>query len=453
LLPGEQSSQVEQLLEGLRPKHPSLAGQGVISHRPLGGDPDGISGGAWNGSRRVYRTSVAAQNSSAAWADSSVLIGLAVVAGIAVTIDRAVFSEETQTARPDLQRILDGLVTAPSRITPGVTAYVSGPHGTWTGAAGVANVKSSEPMRPDARMRLESGGKLWTATLVLRLAQQHKLSLDDTVEHWLPNLLPYGSRVNLRQLLNHTSGMIDSNNIIQHPDLYLHQIKDQALRAKIIAVVKKSQKDPGYEFSRRLWVQFAGAIPLLLPPGSAYHYSNIGYIVAGLVAERAGGQALPALFDREIISPLRLASAAYDPHSRISGPHAHGYQVAANGKLTDATTWTNGLGANGGIVSDAADEARFLTALMQGKLLKPEQLAALKKPSNHSNYGLGTGIVKSGCAGTAYGHNGGGAGFETNVFISGNGNRVAVLLLNGRTIDNSGDGIAYKAMNKLYCAA
>ena len=84
-------------------------------------------------------------------------------------------------------------MSGPKRIAPGVTAYVSGPHGTWVGSAGIANVKTGEPMRPAARMRLESVGKLWTATLMLRLVQERKLSLDDTVAHWLPGLLPYGT--------------------------------------------------------------------------------------------------------------------------------------------------------------------------------------------------------------------------------------------------------------------
>jgi D-alanyl-D-alanine carboxypeptidase len=356
-------------------------------------------------------------------------------------------------SNPQFQQVLDGLVSGRNPIAPGVTAYVSGPHGTWTGAAGVSNARTGERMRADARMRLESVSKLWTATLILRLAQQHRLSLDDTVERWLPGLLPAGRRITMRQLLNHTSGLIDNNDISQHPELYLGQINDRALRAKIAAIRERVAKDPGYEFSPRLWVEVAAALPLLLPPGTYYHYSNIGYIVAGLVAERAGKQRLPSLFRTQIIAPLHLTSAAYDPHSRISGAHARGYKVGANGKLTDTTTWTGGLGANGGIVSDAADEGRFLVALMRGALLRPVQLAALKRPSAFRNYGLGTGIDKSGCAGTAFGHNGGGDGFETNVFVSGNGDRVAVLLFNGRTADNSGDAIAFKAMNKLYCAA
>ncbi len=135
--------------------------------------------------------------------------------------DRAV------VANPQFQRVLNRLVSGRSPIAPGVTAYVSGPHGTWAGAAGVANVKTGEPMRPDARMRLESVSKLWTATLILRLAQQHRLSLDDTVERWLPGLLPAGHRITLRQLLNHTSGLIDTNDINQHPTRYLGQIKDR----------------------------------------------------------------------------------------------------------------------------------------------------------------------------------------------------------------------------------
>lgn len=90
------------------------------------------------------------------------------------------------SARPDLQRVLDGLVRGPHRVAPGATAYVVGPHGTWSGAAGVAVAATGVRMRPGARMRLESVSKLWTATLLLQLVARHRLSLDDTVEHWLP---------------------------------------------------------------------------------------------------------------------------------------------------------------------------------------------------------------------------------------------------------------------------
>jgi D-alanyl-D-alanine carboxypeptidase len=88
-------------------------------------------------------------------------------------------------ARPDLQRVLVELTSGSGRIAPGATAYVSGPHGTWSGAAGVADAATGQPMPVDARMQLESVSKIWTAVLVLQLAEQGRLGLDDTVARWL----------------------------------------------------------------------------------------------------------------------------------------------------------------------------------------------------------------------------------------------------------------------------
>ena len=69
-------------------------------------------------------------------------------------------------------------------------------------------------MKPDARMRLESVSKIWTAAVVLRLAQNGLLRPGDTVERWLPGLLPYGNRITIAQLLTHTSGLIDNNDMV-----------------------------------------------------------------------------------------------------------------------------------------------------------------------------------------------------------------------------------------------
>ena len=353
----------------------------------------------------------------------------------------------------ELQEILDDLVTGPSRIAPGATAYVAGPHGVWTGSAGVADARTGEPMKPAERMRLESVSKAWTAALVLRLAADGRLRLDDTVDRWLPGLLPYGDEITIRELLDHTSGMVDSNDIVRDPQRYLGEIDDPALEAEVDAVVRRLSTDPAYEFSPRLWVEVAAAVGLLAEPGTGFHYSNIGYIVAGLVAERAGGADLATLFQREIIGPLDLTSAAYDPGADIDEGHALGYRVEEDGRLMDTTRWTGGLGANGGIVSNAADEGRFLQALMRGELLGPEELEALETASPFSNYGLGIGINHTVCSDPAYGHNGGGDGFTSSVYVSPDGDRVAVLLLNGRPVGGVGDTTAFNAMRRLFCAA
>ena len=83
-----------------------------------------------------------------------VVLGLLGAAGIAVGANRAYFAAP-ETRSEFMQAILDDVVTGPNRLSPGATAYVSGPHGTWVGSAGVANVKAAEPMPSDARMRIE----------------------------------------------------------------------------------------------------------------------------------------------------------------------------------------------------------------------------------------------------------------------------------------------------------
>ncbi len=359
--------------------------------------------------------------------------------------------------RPELQSVLDRMVTGPSMVAPGATAYVAGPHGTWSGAAGLADIQTFERMRPDARMRLESVSKLWTATLVLQLAGEGRLKLDDTVDRWLPGMLPYGDRFTIHELLNHTSGLVDNNDIAHDPLHAIGLVKDVTLRTQLEKLYARYSNDPNTTFSPLVWIRFAAALPLLAEPGTQYHYSNIGYEILGLIATRAGGKPLGTLYADRIAKPLGLKSVAYDPQGDIAGPHAVGYSIDAKGKPVAATGWsTGGIGAEGGIVASARDEARFLVALMQGKLLKPAQLAAMKTVAPAATaglYGLGTGVDQSGCAGTAYGHNGGGAGFASSVFVSGDGSRVAVLLLNGRAAGNPRDADVYAAMNKLYCKA
>jgi D-alanyl-D-alanine carboxypeptidase len=362
-----------------------------------------------------------------------------------------------QGQRPELQGVLDGLVSGPSMAGPGATAYVAGPHGTWNGAAGLANVRTGERMQPDARMRLESVSKLWTATLILQLVGEGRLRLDDTVEQRLPGLLPYGDRITIRELLNHTSGLVDNNDITRDPASYIKLVKDPALRTQLISISRRIQADPGTTFSPLMWIRLAAWIPLLSDPNTQYHYSNIGYEILGLIAARTSGEPLAALYRDRIAKPLGLNSVAYDPQGDIAGPHPVGYRVDAKGKPVAATAWgTGGVGAEGGIVASAQDEARFLVALMQGKLLKPTQLSAMKTVAPAAAgglYGFGTGVDPSGCAGTAYGHNGAGAAFSTSVFVSGDGKRVAVLLLNGRSADGSSDVAVHAAMNELYCKA
>jgi D-alanyl-D-alanine carboxypeptidase len=370
------------------------------------------------------------------------VLGLVAAAAVGVVVDRTAGSKETPATRAGPQRILDGLVTGPDRIAPGVTAYVVGPHGVWLGSAGVANPQTGEPMRPDARMRLDSVSKWWATAVVLQLAQEGRLRLGDTVQRWLPGLLPYGNRITIGQLLTDSSGLIDDNDIFRSPSAYLGRVKDAKLRAQLAALGARLRADPAIEASPLWLIRLAAWQPLLFAPGSRYHHSNIGWNIVGLVAARVAGKPLPLLYRERIFQPLGLEHSAYDPQGPIAGPHAQGYRIAADGILTDTTAQAPFKGADGAIVSNAADTATFLTGLLGGRLVDRQRLVAL--------WGSG---AESGCARGAYDGSGAGDAYKTNVLVNGDGSRVAVLLLNGRTANGSGDETAAAAALGLYCAA
>lgn len=309
-------------------------------------------------------------------------------------------------------------------------------------------------MRVDARMRLESVSKIYTATLILQLAQARKLRVSDTVAKWLPGLLPYGAQMTIRQLLTMTSGLIDNNDFTNATDsarsTYLGRVKDAKLRTRLLAISERVAKNPAAEVSELWWVRWAAWQPLQFKPGWGYHYSNIGYDVLGLIAARAGGKPLAALYRERIFEPLGLRATAYDPQGPITGPHARGYGVEPDGSQIEASDWHWGVGAEGGIVSNAKDTAAFLTGLMQGKLLDRKQLVAMEG----DNRWLGG--QATGCADQAYGWSGGGSGYKTDVWVADGGNRVAVLLLNARhwdTAQPAADQAAHDALAKLYCGA
>jgi D-alanyl-D-alanine carboxypeptidase len=374
---------------------------------------------------------------------------LAALAAAVATV--AASSREEPKAVDARQLILDRLVSGTDRAAPGVTAYVQGPRGSWSGAAGLADAAAREPMTTGARLRLESVSKLWTAVAVLRLVADGRLALDQTVEQWLPGLLPQGERTSVRHLLDHTSGLINNDDIALDPQGFLARVEDRALRQRLTRALRRLEADREYEFPVELAIRFAAAVPPVFEPGSRFHYSNIGYHVAGRIAERASGRRFQELVEATIVRPLRLSSARYDPRSRITGPHARGYTILENGRAVDSTGVVADLGANGGVVSNARDEARFLVALMSGRLLPPRELAELKRP-NEADYALGTGVTGT-CVGRAYSHSGGGAGYSTSVLVSADGRRVAVVLANGRRADGSGDDEVAAAVNALFCGA
>jgi D-alanyl-D-alanine carboxypeptidase len=377
----------------------------------------------------------------------AVAAAVAGICGFVTVWGPDLFSSSAQPRRPDLQRELDQLVTGSFRVAPGAVAYIAGPRGVWIGSSGWADVATGTPMRQDTRSRLGSVSKLWTAVVVLKLAEHKKLRLDDTVARWLPGLFPYGNRITIQELLNHTSGMIDDNDIEARPNYWLAKIHNPKLRGQLLALSAALAKNPSTTISPLFEMRVAAALPLLFTPGTQFHYSNIGYKTAAAVAEKAAGAPLDTLYHRFIIDPLKLRSAGYDATATVTGKHAVGYIVQQHGKLTDATHLDIGsVAASGGVVTNARDEATFLTSLMQDKILSHPLVAQLQAN------GFGTGVTTM-CGQTAYTHGGATLAYMAEVAVNRSGSRVAVLLVNGRTYNSWGDNTTEQALQQLFCAA
>jgi D-alanyl-D-alanine carboxypeptidase len=316
----------------------------------------------------------------------------------------------------ELRRLLDRIVAAGA---PGAAARVRQDHTVTQAASGVADLGSGRRMRPGLNYRVGSLTKPFVATVVLQLVAEGKLSLSDTVERWLPGILPYGDQVSIRQLLNHTSGIPDN---ALEPLVILYTVPGGRARA----------------WTPRELVALIADQPLLFPPGTAWSYSNTGYVLAGMIVEAATGHKLAQELTRRIIRPLGLRDTAF-PVNRptIPGPNPRGYSlplVDEAGPLLDFTVYNPSLAwGAGNLISDLADLERFFRALLGGRLLPARLLAEMTTPVDTGQpgfgYGLGLAVLQT-PSGRLIGHDGAIPGFLSNVWNTPDGRRQAGVMIN-----------------------
>jgi D-alanyl-D-alanine carboxypeptidase len=319
----------------------------------------------------------------------------------------------------ELRRLLDQIVAAGA---PGAAALVRHEHGVQQAASGLADLRIGRPMRPGLTYRVASVTKPFVATVVLQLVAEGRLPLSDTVERWLPGILPYGDQVSIRQLLNHTSGVPE---YLLVPLLALYESRQGRFRSwtpqELVALVADQ--------------------PPLFPPGATYSYSNTNYVLAGLIVEAATGRTLRQELTGRIIRPLRLHDTFF-PVNRpdIPGRNAHGYSLplsdqgpVLDGPLLDFTVYNPSLAwAAGNLVSDLGDLTRFFRALLGGRLLSPGLLAEMTTTvpiGLGAGYGLGLLVLQTPC-GRLIGHDGGIPGFITIMLSTQNGRRQFGVMVN-----------------------
>ena len=324
------------------------------------------------------------------------------------------FLSACRRAVPGQERELQSLLqTLRDQVAaPGALLGVRTAEGFRAVASGHADRAEGRRMAPDAPYFLGSITKTYTAVTVLRLAEERRLSLDDTLDCFLPSF-PGGDAITVRQLLGHTSGL---------KDFYMYLYFRPDPKEMIDLVTRAWSQEELLDLSHRFGRSFE--------PGTDWAYSSTNYFLLGMIIERASGLSLPAAYRRYIDRPLGITQTWL-------ACHEEGREDLPTGYLGPVEGWKHSvmfgeLGATtildrspvewgaGGLVTTTDEATRFLSGLFAGELLTTGSLEAMTKfrstpplgvddgnPTPEAPDGYGLGLVRMKRAGfTLIGHGG-----------------------------------------------
>ena len=363
-----------------------------------------------------------------------VLVGIALGLLLTLTPFSEVHSSQSSHAAK-IRQEMNKLVAAGA---PGVIVLFRNGDQVTRLARGYGEVARRTPMRADDRFRIGSLTKTYGATIVLQLAGEGRLSLDDSLGTHLPGVVPNADKITIRHLLNHTSGLFD-------------YWRDQRFFDRLVAAPMRS-------WTAHERIALATSHPPLFAPGAGFSYSNTGYILLGLIIEKVSGRSLAQEYHDRLFVPLHLLATSAPSTYRIEGRHAHGYYVFDKPPAQDVTAVSASVAwGNGDIVSTADDVATFYRALLSGRLLKPDLLQAMVTTVNATfedgtRYGLGIGTGRFPC-GTYWGHDGEFAGYVTTAKSSENGRRQVVVMVNSSSLSKAAKKQVDRLIEVAYCGS
>ncbi|SEL70468.1 serine hydrolase domain-containing protein [Rhodococcus maanshanensis] len=277
---------------------------------------------------------------------------------------------------------------------------------TATATAGSSVLGTPWAVPDDGRFRIGSVTKMFIATVLLQLVEEERVELDAPVSRYLPGLLPDGDTITVRMLLQHTSGLYNYTDALPLDD------------GEFLAIRFRP-------YTPHELVDLSTSRPLDFAPGTDWAYSNTNYIVLGMLIEKVTGRSWDTEVAARITTPLgMLATSAPRGSVFIPAPHARGYHPVAGVPVDTTELDPSWGGAAGEMISTTADLDLFLTALIDGRLLRSAQLAELTsaKPDT-DGYGLGAFARNTPCGLTAWGHSGGIPGYTTLAFTTLDGSR------------------------------
>ncbi|MDF2444314.1 MAG: D-alanyl-D-alanine carboxypeptidase [Subtercola sp.] len=315
----------------------------------------------------------------------------------------------------DLQAALAGVMTEYS--IPGAAAGVWIPgQGSWTTAAGLADIAGNVPVTTDMVWPIRSLTKSYTVSLILMLADEGKLSLDDTVDKYVDGITD-GDKITLLELANMSSGNAE----------YFTQPFGEAYEA-----------DPARIFTLDDLNGFALGQPAQFAPGTQYVYTNSNINFLGAVIEKVTGEPYAEVLQKRILDPLGQTGTSYMVDaSKWAAPHPVGYQPE-DGVMEAMTENSSVLGPAGSMFSTLDDGRVWADTLGSGALLKPETQElreighVIAKPP-YDLYAVGMGTTNG-----WWGHNGEGVGFTAaNFHDNKTGASIVVYMNESDTPDKS----------------
>ena len=345
-------------------------------------------------------------------------VGFSVPAGALARITGA-SAGTGRSADAALNRALARLVRQPGG-PPGIAVVVQRGDRAVLHRAGTANVATGVPIRASDSMRLASVAKAFSGAVALSLVAAGRLSLSDTVGRRLPGLPRAWSRVTLRELLQHTSG-----------------IPSYITEAFVKALAKSPHKAP-----RPVVLLSFAPRRLDFTPGSRYEYSNSDNIIVGLMVQAATGKSYERQLRERVFAPLGLKDTSLPRGTALPAPFVHGYKVAPPHPPVDEThefaagwAW-----ASGGVVSTPRDANAFIRAYARGATTSPAAHRAQFTFRPGSSDPPGPGRNSAGLAifryqtrcGTVYGHTGNTSGYTQFAAATKNGSRSAVVSVNSQ---------------------
>ncbi len=289
--------------------------------------------------------------------------------------------------------------TMKDMLVPGAVVLLRTPEGDVTATYGVTELGGNTRPDADTHFRIASITKTMTSAVILQLAQEGKLKLDDPVSKYEPQV-PDGDNITLAQLLEMRSGLYSFTDAPE--------------------ISEAMDDDPARVWTPQELLDIAFAQPAMFAPGAEYYYSNTNYVLLGLIIEQLDGKPLGESFEERLFEPLGMTDTFFpDPtDDSIPDPSSHGYLYGSAAHVMMGTPYTPEMQAEaeagtleptdftginhsfsfaaGAVISTAADLAIWMEALAGGKVLDAEyqrlwqDSAKIIDPANSYNwYGYG----------------------------------------------------------------